>query len=109
MSDIIDMTLSDINPEYTEILILHKMLAFANIPHTIRRLYDGWQICYPSSNRNEMVCDVIEHYASIGHDSDTLEIMCNDDKVTGQLTAEEVFDYIDITHQKHIEREKENR
>lgn len=87
------------NPSYQEILKLNKMLTDANIPHTLDKLFDGWQVCYPTVD--ERVMDAIQHYGSYGRDNDTLEIMgllipdeAEWDSVAGHLTAEEVFERI---------------
>lgn len=99
------------NPAYQEILRLDKMLSEVNIPHTLDRLMDGWQICYPSRMRNEMIMDAIEHGGSYGNYEDKLEIMglltpeeSEHDSVVGHLTAEEVFERI---HKHYFKIEEE--
>ena len=89
------------NKAYTEIHRLHGMLKGANIPHTMKRFMDGWQICYPVEDPQERVCDAIEHCGSYGHGADLLELMglltdeeLPGDSVVGFLTAEEVFSRI---------------
>lgn len=96
-----DVNLNETNPNYKEILRLDAMLTEANIPHTLNRLFGGWQVCYPVSDRDEMVMDAIEHSHSRGRDNDQLEIMGlltpeeeEYDIVLGYLTAEEVFERI---------------
>ena len=89
---------SPLSNKYQEILKLDGKLNNANIPHVLKRMFDGWQICYPSDDEKDMVMDVIEHFGSFGKEDDTLEIMGlltpeeeKDDLVLGHLTADEVF------------------
>lgn len=88
------------NSNYQEILKLDRMLTDASIPHTLDRLFDGWQVCYPTREEPELVMDAIEHYGSYGKDEDKLEIMGlltpdeEYDSVLGYLTAEDVFERI---------------
>ncbi len=90
---------------YQEILKLDGMLTDASIPHTLDRLFDGWQVCYPTREEPELVMDAIEHYGSYGKDEDKLEIMGlltpdeeEHDSVLGYLTAEDVFERIRKYH-----------
>lgn len=90
---------------YQEILKLDRMLTDASIPHTLDRLFDGWQVCYPTREQPELVMDAIEHYGSYGKDEDKLEIMGlltpdeeEHDSVLGYLTAEDVFERIRKHH-----------
>lgn len=90
---------------YQEILKLDRMLTDASIPHTLDRLFDGWQVCYPAREQPELVMDAIEHYGSYGKDEDKLEIMGlltpdeeEHDSVLGYLTAEDVFERIRKHH-----------
>lgn len=90
-----------LDDNYKEILRLDRMLTEANIPHTLTRFLDGWQICYPEQSSEARVCDAIEHYGSYGNASDKLELMgllTADEKewdsVVGDLTAEDVFNRI---------------
>ena len=90
---------------YQEILKLDRMLTDASIPHTLDRLFDGWQVCYPTREEPELVMDAIEHYGSYGKDEDKLEIMGlltpdeeEHDSVLGYLTAEDVFERIRKHH-----------
>ena len=90
------------NRDYQEILKLDEMLTEADIPHTFGRLFDGWQICYPSNfGTPDFVMDVIQHSGSYGSAEDKLEIMGlltseeeEQDAVVGYLTATEVFERI---------------
>ena len=87
-----------LDESYTEILKLDKMLTDANIPHTLDRFLDGWQICYP--NNDGRVADAIQHFGSYGNAENLLEIMGlvkpeeTSDSVLGHLTAEDVFNRI---------------
>lgn len=90
---------------YREILKLDRMLTDASIPHTLDRLFDGWQVFYPTREEPELVMDAIEHYGSYGKDEDKLEIMGlltpdeeEHDSVLGYLTAEDVFERIRKHH-----------
>lgn len=95
-----------LNPAYREILKLDQMLTDAHIPHTLRRIFDGWQVCYPNERSDDnCVMDAIEHFGSYGKDEDRLEIMGlltpeeeEGDSVLGHLTAEEVFERIKKHH-----------
>lgn len=85
-----------LDESFTEILKLDKMLTDANIPHTLERFLDGWQICYP--NNDGKVADAIQHLGSYGNTENLLEIMglltpegAENDSVKGYLTAENVF------------------
>ena len=90
------------NPKYKEILKLDQMLTEENIPHTLSRAFDGWQVCYPNERKTEeCIMDAIEHFGSYGHENDKLEIMGlltpeeeEYDSVLGYLTAEDVFERI---------------
>lgn len=86
-----------LNERYTEILKLDKMLEEAEIPHTLTRSRDGWQVFYPDVDN--CVADAIEFYGSYGSEEDLLEIMglltpeeAEHDSVLGHLTAENVFE-----------------
>lgn len=85
-------------PRYKEILKLNKMLTDNDIPHTLDRSWDGWQICYPSRDDKECIADAIEFTGSYGASNDRLEMMglltpeeaMGGETVVGYLTAEEV-------------------
>lgn len=84
---------------YKEILRLKEMLEKSNILFDFSDLYDGYHIKYPDSNN--LVCSVVEHFFSYGHNADKLEIMglltdteSKNDSVVGWLAAEEVFNRI---------------
>lgn len=98
-----------LDENYTEILKLDKMLTDANIPHTLDRFLDGWQVIYPSEEKR--VADAIQHYGSYGSSKNLLEIMglltaeeqkC--DSVKGWLTADDVFNRMS----KHYHRTPQN-
>ena len=84
-----------LDESYTEILKLDKMLTEANIPHTLARFLDGWQVIYPTDE--ERVADAIQHFGSYGNAENLIEIMGlvkpeeDSDNILGHLTAEDVF------------------
>ena len=87
------------NEAYQEILKLDKMLTEAQIPHSLERTCDGWQIVYPSHGMRYKICSVIEYTGISSAKYDRLEIMGllnteerKFDRVVGFLTAENVFD-----------------
>lgn len=86
----------EINEKYTEILKLRQMLCKAGIPHTLSRMYDGWQIIY--FRGQEQIANAVQHRFSYGAEKDMLELQgllkpqekeCDD--VAGYLSANEVF------------------
>lgn len=86
-----------LNENYTEILKLNEMLTKGEIPHSVDRMFDGWQIVYFYNGKR--IADVVQHFGSYGADENLLEIMgCltseeeEQDSVRGFLTAEEVFE-----------------
>lgn len=86
----------EINEKYTEILKLSQMLCKAGIPHSLSRMYDGWQIIYFCGR--EQVADVVQHRFSYGEEKDMLELQGllkpqekEYDDVAGYLSANEVF------------------
>ena len=86
---------------YQEIHVLDKMLAEAEIPHTMKPVMDGFQICYPVESGPNRVMDAIENFWSYGNEMDLLEIMGlltpeeqEFDRVLGNLSAQEVFSRI---------------
>lgn len=94
-----------LNPAYQEILKLDQMLTDAHIPHTLRRIFDGWQVCYPNESQDDYIMDAIEHYGSYGKEDDKIEIMGlltpeegEHDSILGYLTAEDVFERIRKHH-----------
>jgi hypothetical protein len=94
-----------LDESYTEILKLDKMLTEANIPHTLDRFMDGWQVIY--SVNGERIADAIEHYSSYGNEENLLEIMGlvkpeeTSDSVLGHLTAEDVFKRMNEHYANH--------
>lgn len=102
-----------LDESYTEILKLHKLLIDANIPHTLDRFLDGWQIVYP--NTKSRVADAIQHYGSYGNEKNLLEIMglltpieAESDSVLGCLTAEDVFNRMREHYTAHNHVRKTN-
>ena len=88
------------DPDYKEIFKLHNMLENNNIPHTLHKMFDGWQIIYPEKGKKQ-VMDAIEHFGSYGSEQDLLEIMGllteEEEKINsvlGCLTAQDVFNRI---------------
>jgi len=100
-----------LNPRYQEILKLHDMLVKQNIPHVLRRCFNGWQVCYPNL---DWTLSAIEHRGSYGRDNDKIEIMglltpeeSVEDDVLGYLTAEDVFNRIN-KHWTEAKKGEEN-
>lgn len=94
-----------LDESYTEILKLDKMLTDANIPHTLDRFCDGWQVCYP--NNDGRIADAVQHHGSYGNTENLLEIMGlvkpeeTSDSVLGHLTAEDVFNRMSEHYNTH--------
>lgn len=89
------------NDSYQEILRLDAMLTEKQIPHTLKKLFDGWQVIYPRDG-SDRVMDAVEHFGSYGNEDDQVEIMGlltpeeeKWDSVIGHLSAEEVLDRIE--------------
>lgn len=98
---------------YTEIRKLQALLELDHIPHQVTRIFDGWQVWYPS--KAEHVCDAIEHFGSYGAEQNLLEIMglltANEeavDSVKGFMTAKEVFERIKIHYAQSRKEKEEN-
>ena len=95
-----------LDESYTEILKLDKMLTDENIPHTLDRYLDGWQVIYPSEEKR--VADAIQHCGSYGNSKNLLEIMGvvkpeeTEDSVLGHLTAEDVFNRMSEHYKAHL-------
>lgn len=83
--------------KYKEIFVLKKKLERARIPFKMAPLLGGYQIGYPSLS-DKVVCSVIEHNSSYGHEDDRLEIIGLTEKregrIVGNLTADDVFSRI---------------
>ncbi len=77
------------NPEYRAILRLADALRDRKIPHELLRLYDGWQICFPSEE--DRALSVIEHFCSYGNSEDLLELWDGGDTAEGNLSAGEAL------------------
>lgn len=94
-SDILD---PDIN--FEEFDKLERLLVDAEIPYEKQRNFSGKQIAYPRFG-DDLVCSVILHRGSYGHEEGLLEIMglltdeeYERDSVAGCLTADDVFNRI---------------
>lgn len=98
-----------LNCSYKEILKLNIMLDNAKIPHTMRRLDDGWQVIYTPYHPDSWVADAIETRYSYGVDDDLLELAgrllteeeLKQDSVVGGLTANDVFERISKHWEEH--------
>ena len=99
---------------YNEILRLKGMLEKEKIPFVFSKVFVGYHIEYPASTGR--VCSVIEHDYSYGREKDLLEIQGlltkkeykeTQDTVSGQLTAEKVFQRIE-KNWKELKRNLEN-
>ncbi len=94
-----------LDKSYTEILKLDRMLTEANIPHTLNRFLDGWQVIY--SINGERIADAVQHHCSYGEDKNLIEIMGlvkpeeTSDSVLGYLTAEDVFSRMSEHYNAH--------
>lgn len=101
--------------EYKEIFRLKEMLEEASIPYEFEDRsipqadFQSYHIGFPVINpMHEMVCSVIEGFATYGAEVDKLEIMglltekeLEIDSVRGWLTAENVFERIEAYHKEH--------
>lgn len=99
-----------VNPKYQEILKLHIMLLYKDIPHDILRDCDGWHISYPCTGLDR-VLSAVEFKGTYGAEKDLIEIMglltpeeLLVDSVKGYLTAEEVFNRIK-EHYEEVQNE----
>lgn len=98
-----------LDKSYTEILKLDKMLTEANIPHTLDRFLDGWQVIY--SVNGKRIADAVQHCGSYGNEENLIEIMGlikpeeTSDSVLGYLTARDVFNRIN----KHYSATKQRK
>lgn len=89
----------DVNPEYTAILKLDKLLTEAQIPHLLERAYDGWIVIYPS--REDNIGDAIQHFGSYGAFRDMVEVYGFGLKQpAGFLSVESAFEYFKDAHCK---------
>lgn len=90
-----------LNPAYTEILRLDKMLTEKGIDHTTRRFWDGYRIGVNFNGRE--IGDAVEHYFSYGNKENLLETMgFGENDVTGNRTAEDVMAVVETA----IERKR---
>lgn len=103
-----------LNMTYTEITRLHTMLEDNQIPHRFRRLYDGWQVCYP--DRENRRISAVQHCFSYGAEDNRIGIMGGitpadgtEDSVLRHLTAEDVFARIVTMHRAESTYENADR
>lgn len=83
-----------LNENYKAILDLDKLLTEEGIPHKLIRLFDGWQICYPSVRQK--MGDVVQHCFSYGAKRNRLEVMgfsLRRNVVFGNMTVEDAAGY----------------
>lgn len=93
---------------YNAILKVSEDLKELNIPHRLKKLYNGYQITFPFTK-----ADIIEHDYSYGSENDLMEVMgfnwnvinkseySNYDDVLGHLTEKEV---LKLVADKYIEK-----
>ena len=88
-----EICISELNPSYTAILELDKLLTEKGIKHELARLYDGYIIYYP--NEEGRVGDVIEHEGGYGHNHNLMEAYgfkeCRGD-IIPNLTVDEALE-----------------
>lgn len=88
-----------LNPAYTEILRLDKMLTEKGIDHKTERFLDGYRVGVNYDGRE--IGDAVEHYSSYGNEEDLLETMgFGEDDVTGHRTAEDVVAVVEAAIKK---------
>lgn len=99
------------NIYYREILKLFFMLENSDLSIVCSKdsMYHGWHLIV-KSKYEKIICSIIEHDYSYGHEYDTLEIMglltpeeSAKDDVVGELSAEDVFERISAWVQMHSE------
>lgn len=90
------------NREYTAIHELDRKLTAAGIPHTMGRLFEGWQICVPAHRHSyDSEGDAIQHQFSYGNDKDLIEIWGFGLKEpAGFLTVDEALEFFVKWHEK---------
>lgn len=92
-----------LNPAYTEILRLDKMLTEKGIDHQTERLYDGYRVGVNYDGRE--IGDAVQHYFSYGSAENLLETMgFGEDNVTGRRTAEDVMAVVEAAIERKRER-----
>ena len=90
------MTEAPLNEKYTAILDLHKMLEEKGIPHELRRLGSGWQICAPDvenfNKKGGLVA--VEHDFSHGSSLNFIEVYSYDyEETRGFLAPQEALQH----------------
>lgn len=84
-----------LNEKYTAILDLHRMLEQRSIPHQLRRLGSGWQICAPDVEtfNKKGGMDAIEHDFSYGARLNFIEVYGYDyERPVGFLAPKEALE-----------------
>ena len=89
------------NDKYKEILLLSKMLTEREIPHTLRPLFDGWQIRFPILVLKDYIASIIEHRYSYGLEIMSKEILGHDD-VEGHFTAKKLCRLLEDYYNKNM-------
>lgn len=90
---------------YQEILRLAGLMRKAGIPHQLRKVYEGWQILYPSLYGVQM--DVAQHRGTGGSLNDRVELMglksADDDigPIHSNLKAEQALKIIQQHYNEH--------
>lgn len=78
--------------EYTAIHKLDRKLTELDIPHTMKKMWMGWQICVP----NDYFCegDAVQHGFSYGNEKDLIEVWgFGLEEPVGYLKASEALEY----------------
>lgn len=93
----------ELNPTYTEILRLDKMLDEKKIEHEIIRFWDGYRIGIIYNGRE--IGDIVQHYGSYGNTDNLLETMGFDKTdVIGSLTAEQAMELIKLAIKRRMNK-----
>lgn len=87
-----EVSFSEANPSYQEILKLDRFLTAAGIPHRTSRLFDGWKISYTPYDKE--VSDVVEHFGSCGMENDRMEINGLADLI--RINPAKIFDTLGV-------------
>ena len=88
--------------KYTAIHKLHKKLTELGIPHTMKRMYEGWQITVPeNSNGWNSEGDAVQHQFSYGNKKNLIELwgFGLEDPI-GFLKVNEALEYFVKWHEK---------
>ena len=88
---------------YKAIKELDRKLTELGIPHGLRELMDGYQICVPSCDSFEG--DVVENFGSYGAEQDLLEVYgFNLDAPDGYLTVDEALKYFVVWNNRRKDK-----